>query len=159
MPELAPQETGVIYLNRIKMKKLLITLGFFGLLFSASAYGVPADLVIEFDAPTTREGGDPLPDSEIRDYVFYDSCVAGATRQEILTVPNTGNLSSASTVVDWADNSQHDVCFVVVDTEGVVGPESNVYSFTFDLIGRPGAGNIRTITITCAAQRCRVIVN
>ena len=140
------------------MKKFLICTTLFLLLVApAFVAAAPADLIIEFDKPALREDGAILNDAEIKEYVFYDQC--NSTKVELIRLNNSGNLDTASTTVDWADNSNHSICFEAIDTFDSVGLTSASYDFTFDLIGRPGAGQIRSITVTCTAQRCRVFIN
>ena len=136
------------------MKKLLALLT---LSVAGTVFAVPTDILIDFDAPTIREDGDPITDADIAEYKFYDNCVGAPA--EFLTVPNTGGVAEATTTVDWADGTQHSICFTAVETDGTEGLFSDAYNFTFDLIGRPGAGSIRSITVTCVSQRCRVTLN
>lgn len=137
------------------MKKLLIA--FLGLAFLASAGTVRAEqaaMDIEFDVATTRADGDILTPAEILEHRFFVGC--NTTPSLFLTVPNGG---LASTTVDVFDGDTFSVCFSTVDTDGQVGDLSPAYNFTVDLIAQPGAGNIRSITITCTTQRCRITSN
>ena len=136
------------------MKKLIALLAFITLPATAAI----TDLTIEFDLPTQREDGEPLAPGDISEVRFYDGCADGNYSQ-IVAVSTAGNpVSSALATVDWADNSTHSICFAAFEPDGTQGLYSPSYDFLYELIGRPGAGNIRNIIVTCSEQRCRVTI-
>lgn len=140
------------------MKRFLLLSTFFlvSLLGSSPLNAATAATYFDISLPSSREGGEPLVDIEIMSINFYGSC--GVTDPPNLLFSVAIGEATSSTL-NYQDGGLYSFCFAVVDTDGQVGVLSDPYQLTFNLIGRPGAGNINAITIECNIQRCRISRN
>lgn len=110
------------------------------LLIPASAKSATA--LVEWDNPTQREDGSPLPLSELAQIkVFWGSCKADGT---LGTISGQVSVPSPSTAVEIQNIPAGTYCFVAsaVDTEGQESGFSNVAQKTFKK-SRPRAPRLR----------------
>lgn len=143
----------------MKIKKLLSSLVLGSLLGSGMIAAAPALTYFDISLPASRENGDPLPSDEISSIRFYGGCTAGQDPQAASLLFTAEIGQPTQSIINYTDGGAYSFCITIVDTDGQEGLPSDPYQLTFNLIGRPGAGNINSITIECTQQRCRISRN
>lgn len=143
------------------MKKL-IALGLIIALYSASAFAQAAStesFALSWTIPTTRVNGAPLAVTEIASYNIYYSVDNAA---EVITnvTPNTA-MAKTITMSLPVRSTPYAVAFSMdaVDITGLKGPRSSLVVNNVTVVNAtPSAPTGLTVTITCVAGSCSVLV-